>query len=156
VEELLKTIKIRQDVVINQPAEVIFAYMSDLENLVDWSGSMIAVRKITPGALHVGAILRITFRFLGRWMDIMFEVVEYEPCRYLTIKSLSGALPCHFCYQFEPTEEGGTNVSLETIIHPTTGIPGLTDAVVINAVRRQIEHDLLTLKDLLEAQTVPV
>src|SRR6266480_3841847 len=100
---MMKTMKTRQSVVINLPAEEIFAYMSDLENLVDWSGSTIAVRKISPGALHIGATLRSTMRFLGRWMDITFEIVEYEPGRCLTIKSLSGATPCLFCYQFEPT-----------------------------------------------------
>ena len=90
---MVKTMKTRQSVVINLPAEEIFAYMSELENLVDWSGSTIAVRKISPGELHVGATLRNTMRFLGRWMDITFEIVEYEPGRCLTIKSLSGTTP---------------------------------------------------------------
>ncbi len=151
---MMKTMKIRQSVAINMPAEEIFAYMSDLENLVDWSGATIAVRKISPGELHVGATLRNTMRFLGRWMDITFEIVEYEPGRCLTIKSLSGATPCLFCYQFEPTGDGGTNVSLETVIHLTGRILGLADSVVTNIVRRQIKHDLLTLKDMLEASAV--
>lgn len=147
--------KTRQNVLINLPAEEIFAYLSDPENLVDWSGSMIAIRKISPGALHVGATLRSTFRLLGRWIDITFEIVEYEPCRYLSIKSLTGGSPCLFCYQLDPAEDGRTNVSLESVIHLTGGSLGLTDSVVANVVRRQIEHDLLTLKDLLEAHTVP-
>ena len=151
---MVKTMKTRQSVVINLSAEEIFAYMSDLENLVDWSGSTIAVRKISPGALHIGATLRSTMRFLGRWMDITFEIVEYEPGRCLTIKSLSGTTPCLFCYQFEPTGDGGTNVSLETVIHLTGRILGLADSVVTNIVRRQIKHDLLTLKDMLEASAV--
>ncbi len=94
---MMKTMKTRQSVAINVPAEEIFAYMSDLENLVDWSGATIAVRKISPGELHVGATLRNTIRFLGRWMDITFEIVEYETGRCLTIKSLSGSTPCLFC-----------------------------------------------------------
>ena len=151
----MKTMKTRQSVAINLPAEEIFAYMSDLENVVDWSGAMIAVRKISPGMLHVGATLRSTIRFLGRWMDITFEIVEYEPSRYFTMKSLSGATPCLFCYQFEPTGDGGTNVSLETVIHLTGGVLGLRDSVVTNVVRRQIKHDLLTLKDILEGSDFP-
>jgi len=144
-----------QSVVINQPAEEIFAYLSDLENLVDWSGSLITVRKISPGALHVGAMVQSTMRFLGRWMNITFEIVEYEPSRYLTLKSLRGITPCVFSYQLEPTNDGGTIVALETVIHFTGGILGLAESVVTNAIRRQIEHDLLTLKDLLEAHKVP-
>src|SRR5947209_17201498 len=148
---MMKTMKTRQCVAINLPAEEIFAYMSDPENLTDWSGATIAVRKTSPGGLHVGATLRNTMRFLGRWMDITFEIVEYEPGRCLTIKSLSGVTPCLFSYQFEPTEDGATNVFLEAVIHLTGGILGLPESVTTNVVRRQLVHDLLTLKDVLEA-----
>lgn len=143
--------KVKQSVVINLPTEEIFAYMSDLENLVDWSSIVIAVRKISPGTMHVGAMVRSTIRFLGRWVDITFEVVEHEPGRYLTIKSICGVAPCLFCYQFEPIEGGGTIVSQEAVIHLTGGILGLDEPVVTSAVRRQLEYDLLTLKDMLEA-----
>ena len=152
---MMKTMKTTQSVAINLPAEEIFAYMSDLENLVDWSWATIAVRKISPGGLHVGTTLRNTIRFLGRWTDITFEIVEYEPNRCLTIKSLSGATPCLFCYQLEPNGVGGTNVSLETVITLTCGILGLADSVVANVIRRQIKHDLLTLKDILEGSDFP-
>lgn len=145
----------RQTVVINLPIEYIFAYVSNIENLADWSGATISVRKISPGEICVGATVRSTIRFLGSWMDITFEVVEYESSRCLTIKSLSGVTPCLFCYQFEPVEDGGTNVSLESVIDITGGILGLTESVVANVVRRQLEHDLLTLKDVLEAGAAP-
>src|SRR5947208_6360467 len=144
--------KVKQSVVINLPTEEIFAYMSDLENLVDWSSVVIAIRKISPGAMHVGATVRSTIRFLGRWLDMTFEIVEHEPGRYLTIKSVSGVTPCLFCYQFEPDQNGGTKVSQEAVIHLTGGILGLEEPVATKVVRRQLEHDLLTLKDILEGR----
>ena len=98
--------------------------------------------------------MQSTTRILGRWLEMTFEVIECEPSRSLTIKSIAGVTPCHFCYQFEPIEDGGTNVSLEAVIHPR-GILGLAESVVTNVVRRQIEHDLLTLKDMLEASAGP-
>ncbi len=141
---------IKQSVVINLAAEDIFAYMSDLENQVDWSSAVIMVRNISPGVLHVGARVRSTIRFLGRWLNMTFEVVECEPGRSLTIKSIAGVAPCLFCYQFEPVEEGGTTVSQEAVIQ-LTGSLGLGEPVITRMVSRQMEHDLLTLKDLLEA-----
>jgi len=142
----------KQNVFINRAAEEIFAYMSDIENMVDWSSVIISTRKISPGEMHVGATVRSTIRFLGKWLDITFEVVEYEPNRYLTLKSIAGVTPCLFCYQFEPTEDGGTTVSQGTIIHLTGGVLDLAEPVVTSVVRRQLEHDLLTLKDILEAR----
>jgi uncharacterized membrane protein len=148
---LLK-MNVKQSIFINRAAEEIFAYVSDIENLVDWSSVIISTRKISPGEIHVGATLRNTIRFLGKWLDITFEVVEYEPSRYLTLKSIAGVTPCLFSYQFEPTEDGGTIVSQGTIMHLTGAILDLTEPVVTNVVRRQLEHDLLTLKDILEAR----
>src|SRR5207247_3419309 len=146
--------KVKESIVINLPVEEIFAYMSDIANMVDWSSAIIAVRKISPGELHVGATVQSTIRFLGKWVDITFEIVEYKPSRYLTLKSISGVTPCLFCYQFEPSEDGGTIISQGTIIHLTGGILDLAEPVVTNVVRRQLEHDLLTLKDILEARTL--
>jgi uncharacterized membrane protein len=142
---------VKQSIVINLPAEDIFAYLSDLENQVDWSSVIIAVRNISPGTLHLGATVRSTIRFLGRWLDITFEIVECEPHRSLTIKSIAGVAPCLFCYQFEPAEDGGTIVSQEAVIHLTGKVLGLAEPVVTRVVRRQLEHDLMTLKDVLEA-----
>jgi uncharacterized membrane protein len=143
--------KLEHSVIINLPPEEIFAYMSDLENLVDWSSVVISARKISPGAIHVGATVRGTFRFLGRWLDVSFEIVECKPSRYLTIKSISGIAPCLFYYRFDSVEGGGTAVSQEIIIHLTGGFLGLPEPVVTSVIHRQIEYDLLTLKDLLEA-----
>jgi len=147
------TMNVKQNVFINLPAEDIFAYVSDFENLVDWSSVMIAARKISPGAIEVGATIRGTVRFLGKWLDITFEIVEYEPGRYLTIKSTSGIAPFLFCYQFEPAGDGGTIISQKAVIHLTEEVVELKASVITSAVRRQIEYDLVTLKDLLEAST---
>lgn len=152
----MKEIRVEQSVVINLPVEEIFAYVADFENLVEWSGIVIAVRKTSPGGTKVGATLRNTMRFLGRWMESTYEVVECEPGHRITLKSTSGAAPCLFCYLFEPVEGGGrTRVSQEAVVrlNPKGGFLGLAEPVVTGAVSRQVENDLLTLRDLLETGT---
>ncbi|HAE84010.1 MAG TPA: hypothetical protein DDW33_05195 [Ktedonobacter sp.] len=151
VRILLITIKVKQNIFINVPAKEIFAYISNFENMVDWSSTIITVRKISSGAVEMGATVRSTIRFLGKWLDITFEIVEYEPGRYLTIKSVSGIAPFLFCYQFEPVEDGGTTISQKAVIHLPEGILEMKAPVITSAVRRQIEYDLQTLKDMLEA-----
>jgi uncharacterized membrane protein len=145
---------VKQSIVINLPVEEIFAYMSDLENLVSWSSVIIAVSNLSPGTIHVGATVLSTIRFLGMRLDMTFEIIECEPGRSLTIKSIAGVAPCLFCYQFEPAEDGGTTVSQEAVIHLTGSMLGLKESVVTRAVGRQLEYDLLMLKDMLEASAV--
>jgi len=148
----LNKIKIEQNIVINRPSGEIFAYLSALENLADWSGATIAVKNISQEVMHVGATAQSTIRFLGRRFDITLEVVECEPYRSLTIKSISGVAPCLFCYQFEAIEDNRTNVSQEVVIHLTEGVLEHTTPVIEGATRRQLEYDLLTLKDILEGK----
>ena len=143
----------KQGIIINLPIEEIFAYLNDLENLADWSSVVISARKIPQESMHVGTTVRCTIRFLGRWFDISFEIVECKPSRYLTIKSISGIAPCLICYQLEQVEGGRTNVTTEQVIYSTGGFLGLAEPVVTSMIRRQLEHDLLTLKDILEAKT---
>lgn len=141
-------IEIKQHININLPIGEVFAYMSTLENMTDWSGSTISIKQLSPGAMQVGATVRVTVRFLGKWLGIIFEVIEYRPDHCLTFKSVSGIVPCLLCYQFEPAREGGTTLSLEAVIHLTEG----NQALVERVLRRQYECDLLTLKDLMEAR----
>jgi len=147
----LKRMNESQSVVIDLPAGDIFAYVSDFGNLSDWSAGTITARKISPDEVQAGAVISSTHRFLGKWMDMTFEVLEYVPDRCLTFKSLSGATTCLFSYQLEPLEETATRVSLEAAIDLTGGMLDLSASSVAQVVRRQIAHDLLTLKDVLEA-----
>jgi hypothetical protein len=143
---------IEQSVIIQRPAADIFSYLSGSEHLVDWSSVVIAVRSDPGGPLRGGSRLRITTQFLGQWMETSYEVIEWQPNSHLTFKGMTGIDPCVFSYQFVPIG-GGTIVSLEAMLPLPLqgGMLGLTEAVVENIVKRQIQHDLLTLKDVLEA-----
>ncbi len=142
--------KVAQNVVINLPAGEIFAYVAEFENLADWSGAVIAVRKTPSGAIHVGTTVLITIRFLGRWVQSTYEVVECEPGHHITLKSIAGIAPCVFSFLFEPLETGRTRLSFEAVIQQGAYL-GMVEQTAASATRRQIEHDLLTLKEILEA-----
>lgn len=146
----MDTMKFEHNVFINLPVEEIFAYMSNLENLVDWSGVVISARKISSEEMLVGMTVRCTIRILGRWFDTAYQIVECVPGHYLTFKSISGISPCLICYQFESVESFRTNVIVEETINFTGGFLGFAESVIKATIRRQLSYDLLTLKDLLE------
>lgn len=144
-------VKVQKSVVIDLPTPEVFAYVCDVENMLDWSGTTISIRKISPGEIHAGSTVRSTFRFLGRWLNVVFEVVEYSPERCLTLKSIAGSPPSLFCYIFEPEEGGATRVTEEAIVQLVGSTADRTNPVISSAVTRQIEYDLQTLKEILEA-----
>jgi uncharacterized protein YndB with AHSA1/START domain len=143
----------KQSVIIHRPAEDIFTYLTESEHLMDWSSVVLAVRVAPSGPIQGGSRLRITTRFMGRWMETSYEVVECQPHSHLTFKGTTGIDPCVFSFQLDATE-GGTSVSLESLVslYLQAGMLGLPEAVVESIVKRQIQHDLLALKDVLEAR----
>jgi len=60
----LAEIRVRKSVFINLPPEDIFAYVCDLENMVDWASTTVSIRKTSPGEIGAGATVRSTIRFL--------------------------------------------------------------------------------------------
>jgi uncharacterized membrane protein len=155
VEILLIKIDIKQDVAIDLPVEKIFAYISDLANLTNWSSAVMEIKKSSPGAVSVGATLQAKVRVLGLWLDITFEIIECDPNHYLTIKSVAGVSPCLICYQFESVAADRTIVSQEIMIHHTEGLINLSVPVIKSVLSRQLTHDLLTLKEVLEDGSSP-
>jgi hypothetical protein len=146
----LHKLRVKQSIFINLPREEIFAYLSALENYVNWSGVTTAIRSVSSESIQVGTSVNSTLHFLGRSFDITFEIVEYEPCRYLTIKSISGVSPCLFCYQLEPVEDGMTRLSCEAQVSIIEGVLEHRESFLASIARRQLGFDLQTLKDILE------
>jgi hypothetical protein len=144
------TIQVKQSVFIDLSAETIFSYLSALENLANWSSVISVGEKKAPESVYVGATIQATIRFLGKWRTMTFEMIEYEPHRSLTIKSISGIAPCLFCYLLEPMRSGGTSITQEAMIDLTEDYGMQTERLITDALHRQLKHDLLTLKDILE------
>ncbi len=146
----MKKMNVAESVIIQLPPREIFTYISNFENLVDWSSVVIAARKISSEEMLVGTTIRCTIRILGRWFDTTYEIVECIPNRYLSFKSISSIAPTLVCYRFEPVDGVGTNVIVEEIVTFTGGFLGFEEPVIKDVIKRQVANDLLTLKDLLE------
>lgn len=145
--------KVEQSIFIGLTAEEIFAYLCDLGSLTAWCGSVVSVRQISPGVLQTGTTMQCMLCFLGSSLDMTFELVECFPARCLTFKSIAGVVPCLFRYQFEPaTQRGGTLLTQEAVIHLLKDLRDLEEPEIEEALRRQLEWDLQTLKKLLETR----
>ena len=146
----MNTMKVEHAFFVNLPVEKTFAYMSNLENLVDWSSFVLSSRKISSGEMLVGTTIQCRIRMLRLRFDITYEIIECKPNRYLTYKSTTGIAPSFTYIQFKPLDGGGTHVSVEITMHFTGGYLGFDETVVTGLISRQIANDLQTLKDLLE------
>jgi uncharacterized protein YndB with AHSA1/START domain len=101
------TMYVEESVEIGRPVEEVFAYAADPENLPEWSGLAIEVRKDTSGPLREGDVFVTVAKFLGRRFETPFEVTSYETNRRYTHRATGGPIPDQeWTYTYEEVPGG--------------------------------------------------
>jgi hypothetical protein len=88
--------RFEESVVLNQPVEKVFDYVSNPLNLPEWQGPPTEVRDLqqsTPGGLREGDRFVTVLEFLGRQYETPTEVTAYEPYRRLSYRGTGARCP---------------------------------------------------------------
>jgi uncharacterized protein YndB with AHSA1/START domain len=137
-------------IVINQPVEKVFTYVSNPANLPEWQGPPTEIRDLqqtTPGQLREGDRSTTVLQFLGRRYETPTEVGTYEPNRRLSYRGTGGPVPTEMTFIFEEVP-GGTRFTHSQEVKPG-GFFRLAEPLFEIEARRQLRNDLKTLQDLL-------
>lgn len=65
-------------IVLNRPGEEVFAFLANLENEVKWRREWVDAKKTSEGLHGVGARFRLVSEFLGRRIETVYEIIQYE------------------------------------------------------------------------------
>ncbi len=87
---------VEESVVINQPVEKVFDYVSNPVNFPEWAGPVVEVRGLqqtAPGELREGDKYTLVSKFLGRQFESPSEVTAYEPNRRFSSRVTGGPIP---------------------------------------------------------------
>ena len=139
-------------IVINQPIEEVFGFLTNLENDLKWRSEWVNAKNTSGGPLSVGATFRLSSELLGRQIPTVYEVIEYEPNQVAAWKAVSGPLPLTFRRTFERVE-GGTRVTIRYEAE-IRGFLKLAGPLVARMGKRQLEGDFPKLKELMEARAL--
>jgi uncharacterized protein YndB with AHSA1/START domain len=141
--------KVNTSIWIDRPAEDVFNYVADPENVALWAGPVLEAKKTSPGPVGVGTTSTRKTQLLGRTMESNYEITAYEPGQLYGDKTTSGPVNIESRVILEESN-GGTDVTIEGDIE-AGGFFKLAEPVMVRVVGRQVETDAQTLKDLLEA-----
>jgi len=142
-------VKVKTSVVINRPIEEVFKFADDPNNDAQWQSGNIESMQTSEGPMGVGTTTQTVTQFLGKRLELTFEITEHEPNRRVGFKSTSGPIPMTGTTTYEEAE-GGTKVTLE-LEGDVGGVFKLAEPIVARTAQRQFEGNYLTLKDVLEA-----
>lgn len=139
--------RLEASIVVEQPVEQVFAFITDIERQPEWVGPVQAVKNLAPSPVEVGATFTLSLAFMGQSGDVQQMVTTLEPNQTYTQKSTSGPVPAEITFTVEPTQ-GGTLVRTITEADDSS-IPRLARGLVTRNINNQLKNDLQKLRDML-------
>jgi uncharacterized protein YndB with AHSA1/START domain len=142
---------VEQSVVIRRPPKEVFAFLSDLENWSRWQPELREVEQISRGPVAVGTTFRQALDAGGKRIELIGQVIEYEPNENLSLDYVRGGLSFRLHFHLEPIDDGTRLVGKGE--GRMSGFSSLFEPVVEREVNEQIKTNLDDLKVLLESRS---
>jgi len=142
-------VRIEFSLVVERPAEEVFAYLTDPERLPEWQAGVLEARKESSEPMGVGTRMQDVRTFLGRKIDSTVEVTAYDPPKVFGLKTVTGPVPFEITHTLEAAN-GGTRITFRGEGEPG-GFFKLAEPIVARTAERRFKTDFETLKELVEA-----
>ena len=141
---------VQVETVIHRSRSDVAGFAMDAGNDPVWIGGITQSRTLTEQPMGKGTQVERVAKFLGRRIEYVNEVVEYNPESELLMRSIKGPFPMTVRYQFEDADEG--TLARIQVSGNAGGFYKLAGPVLAQAVRRSVRGDLRRLKRLLESE----
>jgi uncharacterized protein YndB with AHSA1/START domain len=137
--------RVTREVEIDRPAHEVYEALNDPDLAPRWSG--VVVSADVEGETEVGQEFTITGRFLGVGVDMHCEVTEHDPPRCYAYRSED---PIRMTLESDlEAIDGRTHLEMTVDVDPGA-LFRLAGPLFARKVRKQLEADLRSLKELLE------
>jgi len=135
---------------IDRPPDEVFAFVADPANNPLWRKNVIRTEWLDDGPMRVGRRGRQTARVLGRPWTVEAEVIEWDPPRSATWRTVQGPVSVRSWVRVEP-DGTGSLVSGGADGGFKGPIGGLMTRLATPRMIKQAHRDLETLRGRLES-----
>jgi uncharacterized protein YndB with AHSA1/START domain len=134
----------RTSIAIERPIAEVFAYVADPGNFPVWNSAVQEVKPTSRDPLRVGSTYRMERELPTGPAVNQLEIVARESPREFAIRTTAGPTPFHYRYRFAGKDDA-TVIEFDGQVD-LPSVAGLMPQLV----RRGVEHNLTTLKLVLE------
>lgn len=128
--------KIESEITIDQPVEVVFDYVADQTNELQYNPKMVRAEKQTPGPIGKGTQFRSAVRSSGRTAEMLIEFVGYDRPRMLASTTTMKQMDIEYTLKFDPIAEG-TRMRWSGEVRPKGGLRVLGPLVTWMGTRQE-------------------
>ena len=143
-------VNVQVEVVINRSRNEVVSYAMEPNNDPIWISGIVESKALTEPPLAPGTQVERVAKFLGKRIEYVLEIVEYDPESYMTMKSIKGPFPMEVSYRFQETPYG-TLARIHVQGDASGFYSRIAGPLMSQAVKRNITKDLKRLKRLLES-----
>ena len=147
-------INVSAELLINTSKAEVAAYATNPDHDPVWISGIVEAKMLTDPPLAQGSQVERVASFLGKRIQYILEVVDWEPGSRMGMHSIKGPFPMDVIYEFEeaPSEmvELGTLARIR-VQGEASGFFKLASPVLAQAVKRSIGKDLKNLKKIMES-----
>lgn len=141
-------IRLKEEIIVNRPVEEVFAFLSTLENIPKWQ-SALSSHVISQGPMRVGTKFEESFKMMGRTVDVVCEITEFERSQKIGWESASSQIiDFESRFLFDPAGSG-TRVRFEGG-SALKGLWRLVEPLAGGEFRRELKAELEKLKTVVE------
>ena len=146
-------IDVKAQLLINKPKDEVAAYATNPHNDPLWVSGIVESKMLTEPPLAQGSQVERVASFLGKRIQYILEVVDWEPGSRMGMHSIKGPFPMDVTYEFE--EAPSQMVELGTLARirvqgEASGFFKLASPLLAQMVKKSIGKDLKNLKQILE------
>jgi hypothetical protein len=135
-------------VTIHRPADEVFAFLADFENIPKWNYAIEDTSKASAGPVGVGTRYRQTRTVPGRSVE-GFEVTVFEPARRLAIDGQIGPFHATISYELEAVA-GATRLVNNVELDPSHAMLRVAAPLAASRIKAAVAQNLSELRLILE------
>ena len=133
--------------VINQPAEQVFGYVTNVANHTAWQAGILSATITPAGPVAVGSIYHYTTEVMGRKYETQIQVSGFEQNKKWATKTIGVPRPVETVYLFEAI---GNTTRLTISMDLTGGYPAAAEAMVKAQMQKSFDEQAQRIKKILE------
>lgn len=139
--------KFENSVIINQPVYKVFDFITNLSNNSKWQSDIIELEMTSEGRIKLGSTYRCVNRFMGKRIETKGVIIDYVPDQTCSFRITSDSVTGDSNFFFEAS---GGATKFTTTANLDLGYFKLGKIIVRRKIYKQLKHDMLQLKKILE------
>jgi uncharacterized membrane protein len=140
--------RVEASLAVDAPADAVFRFVSDLDNLPTWQPSVISAQQTSDGAIGPGSTAQVVRELMGQRMTVDVVITEFLPGRRLALASTAAGIAVSGTMELEPAP-AGTLVKVATEIR-ARGFLGALEGMAAGIARDDMTAGLERLKAAIE------